>query len=72
MVVRRQALAAALATPAGPITTIPLLMFAAGGRRIPLSTLGLLQNVTSMLQQLIGICIYGEPFGPVRRIRPVT
>lgn len=32
-----------LLASAGPVTAIPLLMFAAGARRIPLSTLGLLQ-----------------------------
>jgi chloramphenicol-sensitive protein RarD len=47
---------------AGPITAIPLLLFAAGARRIPLSMLGLLQYVTPTLQLLIGVLIYREPF----------
>jgi chloramphenicol-sensitive protein RarD len=48
---------------AGPITAIPLLLFAAAARRIPLSMLGLIQYVTPMLQLLIGVVIYREPFG---------
>jgi chloramphenicol-sensitive protein RarD len=52
-----------LLAAAGPITAIPLLLFAAGARRIPLSMLGLIQYVTPSLQLLIGVLLYGEPFG---------
>ncbi len=48
---------------AGPITTIPLLWFAAGARRIPLSLLGMLQYIGPSLQLLLGVVIYHEPFG---------
>lgn len=48
---------------AGPITAVPLLLFAAGARRIPLSTMGLLQYISPSLQLLIGVFLYGEPFG---------
>ena len=51
---------------AGPITAIPLLLFAAGARRIPLSTLGLLQYIGPTLQLLLGVWLYGEPFGGAR------
>jgi chloramphenicol-sensitive protein RarD len=47
---------------AGPITAVPLLFFAAGARRIPFATLGILQYVGPSLQMLIGIRLYGEPF----------
>jgi chloramphenicol-sensitive protein RarD len=47
---------------AGPITAIPLLLFAAGARRIPMSTLGLLQYLAPSLQLLIGVWMYHEPF----------
>lgn len=47
---------------AGPITAAPLLLFAAGARRIPFSTLGLLQYVSPSLQLLIGVWLYHEPF----------
>jgi chloramphenicol-sensitive protein RarD len=51
---------------AGPITAIPLLMFAAGARRIPLSLLGLLQYIGPSLQLLLGVLLYHEPFGGAR------
>lgn len=50
----------------GPITAIPLLLFAAGARRIPMSTLGLLQYIAPSLQLLLGVWLYGEPFGGAR------
>ncbi|KND59261.1 Protein rarD [Candidatus Burkholderia verschuerenii] len=52
-----------LLAAAGPITAVPLLLFAAGARRIPLSMLGLIQYITPTLQLLIGVVIYGEFFG---------
>jgi chloramphenicol-sensitive protein RarD len=53
---------------AGPITAIPLLLFAAGARRIPLSTLGLLQYLAPTLQLLLGVWLYHEPFGGQRLV----
>jgi chloramphenicol-sensitive protein RarD len=47
---------------AGPVTAVPLLFFAAGARRIPFATLGILQYVGPSLQLLIGVRLYGEPF----------
>jgi chloramphenicol-sensitive protein RarD len=51
---------------AGPITAVPLLLFAAGARRIPMSTLGLLQYLAPTLQLLLGVWLYDEPFGAQR------
>jgi chloramphenicol-sensitive protein RarD len=51
---------------AGPITAIPLLLFAAGARQIPLSLLGLLQYIGPSLQLLLGVWLYHEPFGGAR------
>ena len=49
----------------GPVTAIPLLMFARGARRIPLSLLGLLQYISPTMQLLTGIFLFHEPFdGP--------
>jgi chloramphenicol-sensitive protein RarD len=56
----------ALLVAAGPITAIPLLLFAAGARRIRLSTLGLLQFIAPTLQLLLGIWLFHEPFGGAR------
>jgi chloramphenicol-sensitive protein RarD len=50
----------------GPLTAIPLLLFAAGARRIPLSLLGLLQYLGPTLQLTLGVWLYDEPFGGAR------
>jgi chloramphenicol-sensitive protein RarD len=47
---------------AGPVTTLPLLLFAAAARRIPLSMMGMLQYINPTLQFLIGVFLYKEPF----------
>ncbi len=53
---------------AGPITAIPLLLFAAGARRIPMATLGLLQYISPSIQLLLGVWLYHEPFNIERLI----
>ncbi|MES2258801.1 MAG: EamA family transporter RarD [Pseudomonadota bacterium] len=55
-----------LLAAAGPITAIPLLMFAAGARRIPLSVLGLLQYMSPTMQMLLGVWLFHETFTPER------
>ncbi|MDR7378701.1 chloramphenicol-sensitive protein RarD [Rhodoferax ferrireducens] len=47
---------------AGPLTAIPLLLFAAGARRIPLATMGILQYISPTLQFALGVWIFNEPF----------
>ncbi len=47
---------------AGPVTTLPLLMFASAARRIPLSLVGITQYIAPTLQFLIGVLLYKEPF----------
>ena len=47
---------------AGVVTTIPLLMFASAARRIPLSHMGILQYIAPILQFIVGVLIYSEPF----------
>ncbi|AKJ30318.1 EamA family transporter RarD [Caldimonas brevitalea] len=54
----------ALLVLAGPVTAVPLLLFAAGARRITLATLGLLQYIGPTLQLLLGVWLYREPFAP--------
>ena len=56
----------ALLVLAGPITAVPLLLFAAAATRIPLSALGLLQYITPTLQFLIGVVYFGEAMSPAR------
>ena len=51
---------------AGVVTAIPLLLFAAGTRRAPLSLVGLLQFLTPIMQFVIGAWILQEPMPPER------
>ncbi len=44
----------------GLVTAVPLLLFAAAARRIPLVTVGLIQFITPMLQLLVGVTVLGE------------
>lgn len=44
----------------GAATTLPLLMFAAGAKRIPLSLLGILQYCSPTIQLLLGLALFGE------------
>lgn len=50
----------ALLLAAGPLTAIPLLAFAAGARRIPLSLVGILQYLSPSLQLAIGLVVFHE------------
>jgi chloramphenicol-sensitive protein RarD len=47
---------------AGLVSTTPLLLFTAAARRLPYSTLGMLQFLAPTLQFLLAVGIYGEPF----------
>jgi chloramphenicol-sensitive protein RarD len=53
---------------AGIVTVVPLLMFAAAVRLIPLSLIGILQYIAPTLQFLIGVLIFKEPFTPTQLI----
>ncbi|MCM2544117.1 EamA family transporter RarD [Burkholderia glumae] len=57
-----------LLAAAGPVSAIPLLLFAAGARRIPLSLLGIVQYVTPTIQLLLGVLVYRETFGLVKLV----
>jgi chloramphenicol-sensitive protein RarD len=49
----------------GPLTAIPLVLFAFGARRIPYSTIGLLQYIGPTIQLLLAVLVFREPFsGP--------
>ncbi len=52
----------------GVVTAIPLLMFASGARRVPLSTMGLLQYITPTLQFILGVFVFGESFNQARLV----
>jgi chloramphenicol-sensitive protein RarD len=46
----------------GPLTALPLLLFAAGARRIPMATLGVLQYISPTIQFALGVWLFHEPF----------
>jgi chloramphenicol-sensitive protein RarD len=50
----------------GPMTAVPLFLFAFGARLIPYSTVGLLMYIAPSLQLLCGIFLYHEPFAGAR------
>lgn len=51
---------------AGVITAVPLLLFAAAARRLPLVTLGVVQYLAPLLQFVFGAFILGEDLPPER------
>ena len=51
----------------GPITAVPLLLFAAGARRLSMVTLGVLQYLSPTLQFMLGVWVFHEPF-PAQRL----
>lgn len=51
-----------LLVTAGPITAIPLLLFAAGARLVRLSTMGFLQYLAPSISLLLAVFLYHEPF----------
>jgi len=53
---------------AGPVTSIPLLMFGYAARKIPLSMLGFIQYITPTMQFLLGVFVYFEPFPKARLV----
>jgi chloramphenicol-sensitive protein RarD len=51
----------------GVVTAVPLLLFSAATRRIPLSTLGILQYITPTIQFFMGVFLFQEDFD-IRRL----
>ncbi len=51
---------------AGPITAIPLMMFAAATRRIPLTAIGLIQYSTPIFSFVFGVFVLKEPMPQAR------
>ena len=61
-------LADLLMIAAGPVTTLPLILFAAAAKRIPLSMMGIFQYMTPTLQFLLGVLVYGEAFSHIQLV----
>lgn len=52
----------------GPVTAIPLLLFAIAARRLPLSMMAFLQYLAPTIAFLIGVLIYHEPLDTQRML----
>ncbi len=52
----------------GPVTALPLALFAAGARRVPMTLLGVLQYISPSVALIVGVVLQGEPFGPERLV----
>ncbi|MGI5125595.1 EamA family transporter RarD [Pseudonocardia sp. CA-107938] len=50
----------------GPVTAVPLLLYAAAARRVPLTVLGVLLYINPILQFLWGVLVMGEVMPPGR------
>lgn len=48
----------------GIVTAVPLVLFAEGAQRIPLSLAGFIQYVSPSLSLILGLLLYGERFTP--------
>lgn len=57
---------AALMLFSGVLTAIPLMLFAAGAKRLPLSVHGLLQYLTPVCGFLLGVFVFHEEMPPAR------
>jgi chloramphenicol-sensitive protein RarD len=58
----------ALLATSGIVTVIPLLLFSASVRQIPLSMVGILQYIAPSIQFLLGVFVFGESFTRERLI----
>lgn len=52
----------------GPITAVPLILYANGAKLLRLSTIGILQYIAPTMIFLTAVFIFGEPFGGAERI----
>jgi chloramphenicol-sensitive protein RarD len=56
----------ALLLLSGIVTSIPLFLFSYGARRVPYSTIGVLQFIAPTMQLAGGLIVFGEPFESAR------
>jgi chloramphenicol-sensitive protein RarD len=52
----------------GPITAIPLALFAWGARRVSLLAVGVMQYLAPTVQLLLGVWFFHEPFGGAQQV----
>lgn len=53
---------------AGLVTAVPLLFFTGAARRLPLTTIGLLQYLSPTIQFLMAVTLFEEPFSQARGV----
>ena len=58
----------ALLLGAGIVTALPLIWFAAAARKLPLTTIGLLQFTAPTATFILGVFVYGEPFAAAETV----
>ena len=56
----------ALLLLSGIVTSVPLFLFSYGARRVPYSTIGVIQFIAPTLQLVCGLVVFGEPFESAR------
>ncbi|HWR45930.1 EamA family transporter RarD [Sporomusa sp.] len=61
-------LTAGLLMGAGAVTATPLLLFASGANRLPLSLLGFIQYMSPTIALALGVLLYHEPFTGVHLV----
>ena len=57
-----------LLVASGLLTAVPLVLFAFGVRRVPLTTIGLLQYMAPTLQLITALLVFKEPFTAVQAV----
>ena len=57
-----------LMASSGIITAVPLLLFGAAARRLPLTTIGTLQFLAPILQFIVALVVFNEPMPPERLV----
>jgi len=58
----------ALLIGCGPVTSVPLLLFAFGAKLLRLSTIGIMQYIAPTMVFLIAVLIFNEPFGTAQAV----
>ncbi|HYJ40986.1 MAG TPA: EamA family transporter RarD [Steroidobacteraceae bacterium] len=56
----------ALLLAGGVVTSVPLFLFSYGARRVPYSTIGVIQFIAPTLQLVCGLVVFGETFESAR------
>lgn len=62
----RDALESAAIVMGGPMTAVPLILFAAAARRMPYTIIGFLQFISPTMVFLLGLTVFGEELRPAQ------